>query len=87
MQGLCDQLTRGSSSPSSLSIYIKCNGMEGLCDQLTRGVHQNRAHFTKMINLRGHMPRFTLKMNVLPSISLETQEMCVETLRTVLIFL
>ena len=46
--------------------------MQGLCDQLTRGVHQNRAHFSKMIDLRGHMPRFTLKMNVFPSISLET---------------
>ena len=69
MQGLCDQLTRGGSSPSSLSIYIKCDGMEGLCDQLTRGIHQNSAHFSKMINLRGHMPRFTLKMNVFTSIS------------------
>ena len=25
---------------------------------------QNKAHFSKMINLRGHMPMFTLKMNV-----------------------
>ena len=33
---------------------------------------QNRAHFSKMINLRDHMPRFTLKMNVFPSIFLET---------------
>ena len=32
---------------------------------------QNSAHFSKMINLRGHMPRFTLKMNIFPSISLE----------------
>ena len=32
---------------------------------------QNRACFSKMINLRGHMPRYTLKMNVFPSISLE----------------
>ena len=28
------------------------------------------------------MPRFTPKMNVFPSISLEMPEMCVETLRT-----
>ena len=28
--------------------------------------------FSEMINLRGHMPRFTLKMNVFPSIFLET---------------
>ena len=28
--------------------------------------------FSKMINLRCHMPRFTLKMNIFPSISLET---------------
>ena len=33
------------------------------------------------------MPRFTEKMNVFPSISLETPEMCVETLTTGLIFL
>ena len=25
---------------------------------------QNSAHFSKMIDLRGHMPRFTLKMNI-----------------------
>ena len=31
-------------------------------------------HFSKMIDLRGHMPRFTLNMNVFPSISLETQK-------------
>ena len=48
---------------------------------------QNSAHFSKTIDLRGHMPRFTLKMNVfLPCISLETLEMCVETLKTGLIF-
>ena len=29
----------------------------------------NSAHFSKTINLRGHMPRFTLKMNIFPSIS------------------
>ena len=45
---------------------------------------QNRACFSKMIDLRGHMPRFTLRMNVFPSISLETPKMCVETLRTVM---
>ena len=32
---------------------------------------QNSALFSEMIDLRGHMPRFTLKMNVFPSISLE----------------
>ena len=31
---------------------------------------QNRTPFFETINLRGHMPRFTLKMNVFPSISL-----------------
>ena len=40
---------------------------------------QNRACFCKTIDLRGHMPRFTLKMNVLLSISLETPKLCVET--------
>ena len=35
---------------------------------------QNRAHFAETINLRDHMPRFTLKMNVFPSISLETHK-------------
>ena len=38
-------------------------------------------------DLWGHMPRFTLKMNIFPSISLETPKMCVETLRTGLVFL
>ena len=42
---------------------------------------QNRAHFLKMINLRGHMPMFTLKINAFPSISLRTPKLCVETLR------
>ena len=46
----------------------------------------NRAHFSKTINLRGHMPRFTVKMNVFPSISLETPKMCVQTLTTGLNF-
>ena len=49
--------------------------------------HQNRGHFSEMIDLRGHMPRFTWKMNVFPSISLEMPEMCVETIRTEVIFL
>ena len=44
---------------------------------------QNGARFSKTIDLRGHMPRFTQKMNVFPSISWETQKMCVQTLRTV----
>ena len=47
----------------------------------------NSARFSQMINLRGHMPRFTEKINIFPSISWETPEMCVETLTTVLIFL
>ena len=47
---------------------------------------QNRAHFYETIDLRGHMPRFTLKMNIFPSISVETTYMCVETLRTGLVF-
>ena len=34
--------------------------------------HENRARFSKTINLRGHRPRFTLKVNVFPCISLET---------------
>ena len=32
------------------------------------------------------MPRFTLKMNILPPMSLETPYMCVETLTTGLVF-
>ena len=47
---------------------------------------QNRAQFSETIDLRGHMPRFTLKMNVFPSICLETPLMCIETLRTGLVF-
>ena len=46
----------------------------------------NRDNFSETIDLSGHMPMFTLKMNVFPSISLETPKMCVETLRTVLVF-
>ena len=38
---------------------------------------QNRAQFSEMMDLRDHMPRFTLKMNVFPSISLETPDKCV----------
>ena len=74
MQGLCDRLTRGGSSPSYVYIYIykQCSGMQGLYAQLTRGVHQNRDHFSKMIDLRGHMPRCTVRMNIFPSISLVT---------------
>ena len=47
---------------------------------------QKRARFSKTIDLRGHMPRFSWKMNVFPPMSMETLEMCVETLRTVLVF-
>ena len=47
---------------------------------------QNRSCFCKTINLRGHMPSFTLKMNVFQSISLETPKMFVETLRTGIAF-
>ena len=42
---------------------------------------------SKTIDLRGHMPRFTLKMNVFPSISLESPQMCVETIRSGFIFM
>ena len=48
---------------------------------------QNRACLPKTINLRGHIPRFTWKMNVFPCISLETPYMCDDTLRTGLDFL
>ena len=48
---------------------------------------QNSAHFSETIDLMGHMPRFILKMNVFPSISLDTPQISVETLRTVLVFL
>ena len=48
---------------------------------------QNRAQFSETINLRGHMPKFTLNMHVFPSIFFETPYMCVETLRTGLNFL
>ena len=47
---------------------------------------ENRAHFSNTIDLRGHMPRFTGKMNVFPSISLESPKRCVETLYTGLNF-
>ena len=47
---------------------------------------QNRAYFSKMTNLRGHMPRFSWHMNVFLPMSLETRYMCVKTLRTGLVF-
>ena len=47
---------------------------------------QNRACLSKTINLRGHMPAFTWKMNIFKSISLETPKMCVEIPRTGLVF-
>ena len=34
---------------------------------------QNRACFSKTCHLRGHLSRFTLKMNIFPSMSWETQ--------------
>ena len=43
--------------------------------------------FSETIDLRGHMPSFTLKMNIFPSISLELPEMCVETVRTGFVFM
>ena len=48
---------------------------------------QHRACFSETINLRGHMPRFTQKMNVFPSISLEMPEMCVLTIKRGFVFL
>ena len=42
---------------------------------------QKRDRFSQKINLRGHMPMFTLKINAFPSISLKTPKPCVETLR------
>ena len=63
------------------SIYLLGNTINGCWNS------QNRAHFAKTIDLRGHMLRFTLKMNVFPSISLETAYMCVEILITGIIFL
>ena len=48
---------------------------------------QNSARFSEMIDLRYHMPRFTQKINIFPSISWKTPEMYVYTLTTVLIFL
>ena len=61
MQGLCDLLTRRVHLLIYIYIYIKCNCMQGLYAWLTRWVHQNRACFSKTIDLRGHMPRFSLK--------------------------
>ena len=63
------------------SIYLLRKARNVCCN------HQNRARFSQLIDLRGHMPRFTWKMNIFPSISLEMPEMCVETIRTELIFL
>ena len=48
---------------------------------------QNRACFSKMIDLRGHMARLTWEMNIFPCISLEMPEMCIVTIRRGFIFL
>ena len=48
--------------------------------------HQNGACFSKMFDLRGHMPRFTWKMNIFPSISLDMPEMCVVTIKKGFVF-
>ena len=37
----------------------------------------NCASFSQMIDLRDHMPRFTQKINIFPSISSKTPEMYV----------
>ena len=47
---------------------------------------QNSARFSKTIDLRDHMPRFSWKIHVFPPMSLKTPQMCVETLRTGLVF-
>ena len=44
-------------------------------------------HFSETIDMRGHMLRFTLKLNVFQFIFRETSRMCVETLRIELHFL
>ena len=48
------------------SIYLLRKARNVCCN------HQNRACFSQMIDLRGHMPRFTWKMNIFPSIYLAT---------------
>ena len=47
---------------------------------------QNRACLSKTIDLRGHMPRFTLKMSIFPPIWLQSPEMCVQTIGTGFVF-
>ena len=71
MQGLVIDWPGGFISFLYIYIY-KCNCMQGLYAWLTRGVHQNRVHFSKTIDLRGHMPRCAVRMNIFPSISLVT---------------
>ena len=39
-----------------------------MCDEIP----QNRARFSDMFDLRGHMPRFTWKVNVFQLMYLET---------------
>ena len=47
---------------------------------------QNRSHFSKMIDLMVNCIRLLKNMNVFSSIFLEIQYMCVETLRTGLVY-
>ena len=53
---------------------------------MSDGTMKNRDRFSKTIDLSVQMPRFTWKINVYSSISLELPEMCVQTLRTGLRF-
>ena len=63
------------------AIYLLGNPIKMSVETLRTGLI-----FARWLIWRGHMPRFTLRMNVFQSISLETPKICVETLRTGLIF-
>ena len=53
---------------------MKCNGMQSLYARLWKGgnCHQNRVHFSKTIDLQGHMPKCMVRMNIFPSMCLVT---------------
>ena len=97
MPEMCVEMLRTELVFPRWSIWgVTCLGLlENECFPIyllknTRNVcwnHQNRARFSETIDLRGHMPRFTWKMNIFPSMTLELPEMCVETIRIGLVFL
>ena len=75
-------MPRFTSENECFPIYVLRNPINGCSNPSEVGLV-----FPETINLKGHMPRFTLKMNIFLSFFSETPYMSVETIRTGLVFL